>query len=137
LIRLIKIDDQLLWQFKIKDLFSLFWNIDDGHLNQQHVFVRPLIIISSSNSNKLFIMGPQDSNSTPSRKRKAVAFAAVEIIELPYGIGAGAPNSGIPISVEWIPQDRSVFGVDFFEQYRPKRRSLQQLRLSDERRQFL
>ena len=65
-----------------------------------------------------------------------VSFSQVEIIELPYTIGDG-PATGVPISVGWEAQDRSCFGVDFFEQYRPRRRPKPALRLSDERRQYL
>ena len=68
--------------------------------------------------------------------KRRVAFSKVEIIELPYTIGDG-PATGVPIAVDWVAQDRTAFGLDFFEQYRPQRRSKQALRLSQEARTHL
>lgn len=70
------------------------------------------------------------------KHQRKVSFNAIEIIELPYAVGDG-PATGVPISVGWEAQERSVFTVEFFEQYRPRRRPLEALRLSDERRQYL
>jgi hypothetical protein len=57
--------------------------------------------------------------SQTSKERK-VSFSAIEIIELPYAVGDG-PATGVPISVDWEAQERSVFSVDFLEQYRSRR----------------
>jgi hypothetical protein len=57
--------------------------------------------------------------SQTSKERK-VSFSAIEIIELPYAVGDG-PATGVPISVGWEAQERSVFSVDFLEQYRSRR----------------
>jgi hypothetical protein len=70
------------------------------------------------------------------KQQRKVSFNAIEIIELPYAVGDG-PATGVPISVGWEVQERSVFSIDFFEQYRPRRRPLEALRLSNERRQYL
>ena len=67
------------------------------------------------------------------KKRRQVSFNQVEIVELPYTIGDG-PANGTPVTVQWEAQDRTAFRLDFFEQYRPKRRSQSQLRLSPESR---
>jgi hypothetical protein len=77
-------------------------------------------------------VSPADSTSS----KKSVSFHEIEIIELPYSIG-DSPASGVPLSVGWEPQDRSLFSVDFFEQYRPRRRSRNALRLPHCHREHL
>ena len=67
---------------------------------------------------------------------RKVAFGSVEIIELPYTIGSG-PTSGAPVALGWELIDRSCFNLDFFEHYRPPRRTKPALRLSAERRRYL
>ena len=67
---------------------------------------------------------------------RKVAFGSVEIIELPYTIGHG-PTSGAPVSLGWDLIDRSLFNLDFFEHYRPPRRTKPALRLSAQKRRYL
>ena len=74
--------------------------------------------------------------SQASQRNKNVSFSQIEIIEMPYAIGDG-PATGVPISIDWEAQDRSVFTVDFFEQYRPRRRPREELRLPDQYREQL
>ena len=76
------------------------------------------------------------SSSSANQCNKNVSFNQIEIIEMPYAIGDG-PSAGAPISIGWDAQDRSVFTVDFFEQYRPKRRSREALRLPSHHREQL
>jgi hypothetical protein len=75
------------------------------------------------------------SSKAKTLKRK-VSFNQIEIIELPYTIGDG-PATGVPVTVGWKAQDRTAFGLDFFEQYRPKRRTKNALRLSPDFRTHL
>jgi hypothetical protein len=56
------------------------------------------------------------------KRKKAVAFHKIEIIELPFTIGDNPSVShGVPLTLEWIAQERIVMTVDFFESYRPTR----------------
>ena len=65
----------------------------------------------------------------------SVKFAKVEIIELPYTLGDNpAVSSGAPISASWIAQKKTTLDLDFFEQYRPKRRNRRALQLSKDAR---
>jgi hypothetical protein len=71
-------------------------------------------------------------------KKKKVSFADVEIIELPYTLGDNPSVSlGVPISASWEAQKRTTMNLDFFETYRPTRRTKQELALSREDRKHL
>lgn len=76
------------------------------------------------------------SHASPERSPRRVAFAKVEIIELPMTVGDG-PSLGVPLTVDWEAQERSTFGIDFFEQYRPERRGKNKLRIGPESREKL
>jgi hypothetical protein len=66
--------------------------------------------------NVLLIVG------TTTKKKKTVTFHKIEIIELAYTIGDNPSVSyGVPLSLEWVAQKRTVLAVDFFETYRPTR----------------
>ena len=72
------------------------------------------------------------------QKRRRVSFTDVEIIELPYTLGDNpCVSSGVPISASWKAQKRTCLKLDFFEQYRPKRRTKVELHLSKEARKSL
>lgn len=75
-------------------------------------------------------------SSRSSCSRRRVSFREVEIIELPMTVGDG-PSLGVPLTVDWQPQDRSTFDIDFFEQFRPERRNKLQLRMGPESRERL
>jgi hypothetical protein len=84
-------------------------------------------------------MAHTTSNSsveTPNTQRKKVAFHQVEIIEFPYTIGDSC-SVGPPITSSAVEQARTLLGVTYFEQFRPLRRSTQQLHLSAESRRLL
>jgi hypothetical protein len=68
------------------------------------------------------------SQASPEHSRRRVSFNEVEIIELPMTVGDG-PSIGVPLTVDWEPQERSKFSIDFFEQFRPMRRVRNQLRI--------
>ena len=92
-----------------------------------------LTMESTSTASKIENRALQNCGSCSSistSRKKFVSFSDIEIIELPYSIGDG-PASGAPLSVGWDVQDRSLFSIDFFEYYRPQRRTKQALRLPD------
>jgi hypothetical protein len=67
---------------------------------------------------------------------KQVSFDSIEIIELPMTLGDNpSVSKGAPLTVEWVAQQRTTFGIDFFEKYRPSRRSRRGLVLSAEVRE--
>ena len=67
-----------------------------------------------------------------------VTFKSVEIIELPYTLGDNpCVSSGCPIMPSWEAQKRTTFRLDFFERYRPKRRSKLELHIPKEARKQL
>ena len=60
-----------------------------------------------------------------------VRFSTLEIIELPYTIGDNpSVSDGVPISPSWKEQKRTTFDFEFFETYRPARRTKNELILS-------
>eukprot|EP00980_Cylindrotheca_fusiformis_P010013 scaffold2214_cov139-Cylindrotheca_fusiformis.AAC.10 len=69
--------------------------------------------------------------------KKHVAFGNVEIIELPYTVGNGPASEGAPVSIGWEPIERNMFKVEFFEAFRPPRRTKPALRMSATRRKYL
>lgn len=59
---------------------------------------------------------------------KHVAFATIEIIEFPITLGDNpAVSSGPPLTIDWVPQQRTKFDLDVFEEYRPERRHRREL----------
>ena len=69
---------------------------------------------------------------------KCVRFSLLEIIELPYTVGDNpCVKGGAPISASWRVQKRTQFDVDFFETYRPRRRTRSELVLSKTDRKAL
>jgi hypothetical protein len=69
------------------------------------------------------------NNHTISSRR--VSFGNVEIIELPYTLGDNpSVSGGVPIAASWLAQKRTSFKVEFFEDYRPERRSKKELHLT-------
>jgi hypothetical protein len=67
---------------------------------------------------------------------KQVNFDTIEIIELPMTLGDNPSVSvGAPLTVEWESQQRTTFQLDFFEKYRPERRSRHTLVISPEARE--
>ena len=87
---------------------------------------------------------------TEKKKKKTVRFSTIEIIEFPYTFLLGETTKCIDqhqgaavsshrrgghpkliLTTEWCCQKRTTLNLDFFEQYRPKRRtSLRNLMLS-------
>jgi hypothetical protein len=67
------------------------------------------------------------------KKKKAVTFHEIEIIELAFVMGDNpSVSDGVPLTLEWIAQKRIVMTVDFFETYRPARcPTRRQLRLGE------
>lgn len=63
-----------------------------------------------------------------------MSFSDVEIIELPITVGDG-PSVGVPLTVDWEAQSRNVFPLEFFEEFRPKRRNKDHLRIKPETRE--
>jgi hypothetical protein len=60
-----------------------------------------------------------------------VRFSSLEIVELPYAVGDNpCVSSGVPIAASWVAQKKTKFDIDFFERYRPPRRSKKELLLS-------
>jgi hypothetical protein len=90
----------------------------------------------SSSSNHSSITSNSCYSPLYTRSSRRVAFHEVEIIELPMMVGDG-PSVGVPLTVDWQPQDRSTFDIDFFEQFRPERRNKLQLRIGPESRERL
>jgi hypothetical protein len=61
-------------------------------------------------------------SSTRTKKKKYVTFHKIEIIELAFTIGDNpSVSNGVPLTLEWVAQKRTVMAVDFFETYRPAR----------------
>lgn len=68
--------------------------------------------------------------------KKQVGFDSIEIIELPMTLGDHpSVSSWPPLTVGWKEQQRTTYSIDFFEKYRPQRRSLSGLVLSAETRE--
>jgi poly-gamma-glutamate capsule biosynthesis protein CapA/YwtB (metallophosphatase superfamily) len=68
-------------------------------------------------------------------KSKKLSFDKVEIIELPIALGDNpSVSTGAPLTVEWKSQKRTTFSLDFFEKFRPERRSRKNLVISPENR---
>lgn len=69
---------------------------------------------------------------------KQVSFQSIEIIELSIALGDHpCVSTGAPLTTEWEAQSRSSFEIDFFETYRPQRRSTRELLMSSRVRQDL
>ena len=69
---------------------------------------------------------------------KRVSFESVEIIELPFALGDNPSVShGPPLTTEWEAQHRTTLDLDFFETYRPSRRTGRNLVVSYEDREKL
>jgi hypothetical protein len=61
-------------------------------------------------------------SSTRPKKKKYVKFHKIEIIELAFAMGDNpSVSNGVPLTLEWVAQKRTVMAVDFFETYRPTR----------------
>jgi hypothetical protein len=79
---------------------------------------------------------PKDTPKRYTMSTKQVNFDTIEIIELPMTLGDNPSVSvGAPLTVEWESQQRTTFQLDFFEKYRPERRSRRTLVISPEARQ--
>jgi hypothetical protein len=71
-------------------------------------------------------------------KTKKLSFDKVEIIELAITLGDNpSVSAGAPLTVEWKSQKRTTFQLDFFEKFRPERRSRSSLVISTEDRKGL
>ena len=95
-----------------------------------------VLVTSEKPSRRQSTLASVTMASQANQRNKNVSFSQIEIIEMPYAIGDG-PATGVPISIDWEAQDRSVFTVDFFEKYRPTRRPKEELRLPDQYREQL
>jgi hypothetical protein len=72
------------------------------------------------------------------RQNKRVTFETVEIIELPISIGDNpSVREGAPLTTEWVAQRRTTLNLEYFESYRPRRRSTRELILSQQDREDL
>jgi hypothetical protein len=91
---------------------------------------------SSFASHSTTASGSSSGRITSRSQRRRVSFNEVEIIELPMTVGDG-PSLGVPLTVDWQPQGRSKFDIDFFEEFRPERRCKNQLRMGPESRERL
>mmetsp|Transcript_16271 Transcript_16271/g.30196 ORF Transcript_16271/g.30196 Transcript_16271/m.30196 type:complete len:349 (+) Transcript_16271:77-1123(+) len=69
--------------------------------------------------------------------RRRVGFSKVNIIEFPYAIGDTPCSSGVPIGASYVAQHQTSFQLDFFERYRPERRTKSDLHISAEDRRAL
>ena len=76
---------------------------------------------------------------SPITNSKSVRFHSIEIIECPVTIGDNpSVSSGVPITIEWTCQKRTKLGLEFFEKFRPPRRScMKKLRLKSSQREKL
>mmetsp|Transcript_25600 Transcript_25600/g.42018 ORF Transcript_25600/g.42018 Transcript_25600/m.42018 type:complete len:145 (+) Transcript_25600:75-509(+) len=74
------------------------------------------------------------AQSATSSRNKRVSFSNVEVIELPMMVGDG-PSIGVPLTVDWKPQERSTFPLEFFEQFRPQRKDKNDLRIGPDSRE--
>ena len=76
---------------------------------------------------------------SPSTNSKSVRFHSIEIIECAVTIGDNpSVSSGVPITIEWTCQKRTKLGLEFFEKFRPPRRScMKKLRLKSSQREKL
>ena len=80
----------------------------------------------------------RDARNLPNGSSRRVSFGNVEIIELPYALGDNpSVTCGVPISASWKSQKRTKLQLDYFETYRPNRRTKKQLLLSREDRKQL
>ena len=69
-------------------------------------------------------------------KAGTVKFHSIEVIELAVALGDNPSVScGAPLTTEWCARRRTTFDVDFFEEYRPPRRTLRELILSESERE--
>jgi hypothetical protein len=80
---------------------------------------------------------PNVSSGIPAAGGHRVAFSKIEIIELPYSLGDNPCCMGPPIAPSWIAQKRTTLDLEFFERYRPERRSKNALLLSRQARKSL
>jgi hypothetical protein len=70
--------------------------------------------------------------------KKQVSFQSIEIIELAIALGDNpCVSTGAPLTTEWEAQSRNSFEIDFFETYRPQRRSARELMISSRVRESL
>ena len=63
-------------------------------------------------------------------KNNSVRFSNVDVIEFPYTIGCTPCSSGVPIAASFVAQKKTSFQLEFFETYRPKRRTKSDLHIS-------
>jgi hypothetical protein len=80
---------------------------------------------------------PNVSSGIPAAGGHRVTFSKIEIIELPYSLGDNPCCMGPPIAPSWIAQKRTTLDLEFFERYRPERRSKNALLLSRQARKSL
>jgi hypothetical protein len=71
-------------------------------------------------------------------RMKQVSFRSIEIIEVATSLSDNAFDStGAPLTTQWEAQSRNSFEIDFFETYRPRRRSRRELLISSRRQKDL
>jgi hypothetical protein len=71
------------------------------------------------------------------KQHKRVTFSSISIVEFPYEIGITPCSSGVPIGASLEAQHQTTFQLDFFEKYRPVRRSKSDLHISANDRKAL
>jgi hypothetical protein len=58
------------------------------------------------------------------QKKRSVQFRSIEILEFAYIVGDNpSVSSGVPLSMEWTPQAKTVLPLCFFETHRPPPRT--------------
>ena len=82
----------------------------------------------------------QDDNSTSSddgepEKPKSVRFDQIQVLELPIILGDNPSiSNGVPVTLDWTHQSEIHLDVERFEEHRPSRRSLEEMKLNVQRR---
>ena len=67
-----------------------------------------------------------------------LSFGKLDIIELPYTLGDNPGcSSGVPLAVGDELLEKITFDVEYFEQFRPRRKSSKELQMSKQRRYMM
>jgi hypothetical protein len=70
------------------------------------------------------------------QQKRSVQFRSIEILEFAYTVGDNpAVSSGVPLSMEWSPQMKTILPLCDFEMHRPPRSSECSRRISSHRRE--
>jgi hypothetical protein len=84
----------------------------------------PLLLLIIPIRTQILVLNSKYPSSIMLQQKRSVQFQSIEILEFAYTVGDNpSVSSGVPLSMEWTPQMKTILPLCVFETHRPPRSS--------------